>query len=210
MPEGRGPPSVTCMGTTTAAIPFERAVLRDGSVVHIRPIGPEDKALLEQGFEQLSAESRYRRFLHPVKRLGKRELDYFTTVDHSDHEALVALGPHGTELVGVARYVRLADRQSAEVAIAVVDAWQGKGVGTVLLHELVERAKAAGVRHFLAICLSDNADVIDLLSRLGSTRVDHPEPGLVELTIDLPDRLSTDSELYSALRHAAAGRIESA
>ena len=132
------------MGTTTAAIPFERAVLRDGSVVHIRPIGPDDKALLEQGFEQLSAESRYRRFHHPVKRLGKRELDYFTTVDHTDHEALVALGPHGTELVGVARYVRLADRQFAEVAI------------------------------------------------------------------DLPNRLSTDSELYSALRHAAAGRIESA
>ena len=106
--------------------------------------------------------------------------------------------------------MRLADRQSAEVAIAVIDAWQGKGVGTVLLHELVERAKAAGVRHFLAICLSDNADVIDLLSRLGSTRVDHPEPGLVELTIDLPDQLSTDSELYSALRHAAARRIEPA
>jgi RimJ/RimL family protein N-acetyltransferase len=173
----------------TSAIPFERAVLRDGSVVHIRPIGPDDRALLEQGFALLSDESRYRRFLHPVKRLGERELDYFTKVDHTGHEALVALGPHGTEPVGVARYVRLDDPESAEVAIAVVDAWQGKGVGTVLLHELVERAKDAGVRRFRAICLSDNAAVIDLLSRLGSTRVDHPEPGLAELTIDLPDRL---------------------
>jgi acetyltransferase len=190
------------------SIPFERAVLRDGSVIHIRAIMPEDRALLEQGFEQLSDESRYRRFLHPIKRLGSRELDYFTRVNHEDHEALVALGPHGTEPVGVARYVRLEDPESAEVAIAVVDAWQGKGVGTVLLHELVERAKAAGVRRFSAICLADNADVIDLLSRLGSTRVDHPEPGLAELSIDLPDKLTSDSEVCAALRHAATGRVE--
>ena len=196
------------MGASATAIPFERAVLRDGSVVHIRPIRPEDRTLLERMFEQLSEESRYRRFLHYVKRLGERELDYFTRVDHTEHEALVALGPHGTEPVGVARYVRLRDHESAEVAIAVVDAWQGKGVGTVLLHELVERAKATGVRRFRATCLSDNAQVIDLLSRLGSTRINHPEPGLAELTIGLPDQLSSDSELYAALRHVAAGRIE--
>lgn len=196
------------MTADTRAIAFERAVLPDGSVIHIRPIMREDRALLEQGFERLSDESRYRRFLHPVKRLGSRELDYFTRVNHTDHEALVALGPHGTEPVGVARYVRLDDPDCAEVAIAVVDAWQGKGVGTVLLHDLVERAKAAGVRRFSAVCLADNADVIDLLGRLGSTRVDHPEPGLAELTIDLPDELTSDSELYAALRHAASGRME--
>ena len=149
------------MAADTAAMPFERAVLRDGSVIHIRPIRSEDRALLEQGFERLSDESRYRRFLHPVKRRGERELEYFTLVDHTDHEALVALGPHGTEPVGVARYVRLNDPESAEVAIAVVDARQGKGVDTVLLHELVERAKAAGVRRFSAICLADNPDVVD-------------------------------------------------
>jgi RimJ/RimL family protein N-acetyltransferase len=196
------------MGASATAIPFERAVLRDGSVVHIRPIRPEDRTVLERVFEQLSDESRYRRFLHHVKRLGARELDYFTQVNHTDHEALVALGPHGTEPIGVARYVRLDDPECAEVAIAVVDAWQGRGVGTVLLHELVERAKAVGVRRFSATCLADNADVIDLLSRLGSTRVEHPDAGLAELTIDLPDRLTSDSDLYAALRHAAAGRIE--
>ena len=57
------------MGDEAAAIPFERAVLRYGSVVHIRPIGPGDRALLQVGFEQLSDESRYRRFLHPVAEL---------------------------------------------------------------------------------------------------------------------------------------------
>ena len=161
--------------------------------------------LLEEGFEQLSEESRYKRFLHAVRRLDSRQLDYFTHVDHADHEALVALGPHGREPVGVARYVRLDEPESAEVAIAVVDQWQGRGVGTVLLHELVERAREAGIRRFRASCRADNTSVIDLLRRLGQTRTDHPEPGLAELTIELPDELSPDSDLYAALRHVAAG-----
>ncbi len=192
------------------AAPFERAVLRDGSVIHIRQIAAGDGPLLQQGFARLSDDSRYRRFLHPVKRLTSAEVEYFTDVDHENHEALIALGATGTEPLGVARYVRTPGTTRAEVAIAVVDAWQGKGVGTILLHELVERATEAGIRRFSATCLTENRDVIDLLSRLGSTRMDHPEPGLVELTIELPEELSTDSDLYSALRHLATGRIEAA
>jgi acetyltransferase len=192
------------------AVPFERAVLRDGSVIHVRQITPGDGALLERGFAQLSDESRYRRFLHPVKRLTESELDCFTRVDHVNHEALIALGSDGAEPVGVARYIRNERSASAEVAIAVVDRWQGRGVGTVLLHELVERAKRAGIERFSALCLADNTSVIDLLSRVGSTRVTHPEPGLAELSIQLPDHLSTDGELYATLRHFAAGRVRAA
>jgi len=113
------------MASSTPRLPVARAVLRDGSVIHIRPIAPEDRALLEERFEQLSEESRYKRFLPAVRPLDRRQLDYFTRVDHADHEALLALGPHGREPVGVARYVRLADPESAEVAIAVVDRLQG-------------------------------------------------------------------------------------
>ena len=185
----------------------ERAVLPDGGVVHVRPIEPDDKALLRAGFERLSPESRYRRFLHSVKRLTEADLAYFTEVDHADHEALVAVGPHGTELVGVARYVRLDDPQTAEVAIAVLDDWQGRGVGTLLMHELTNRARAAGVRRFAATCLADNAAVIDLLRRLGETRVDHPEPGLAHLAIDLPTSPTPDSALRAALRAAAARKV---
>src|SRR5712691_9428433 len=115
--------------------PVERAILRDGSVVHVRPIEPGDKKLLRAAFDRLGAESRYRRFLHPVKQLSERELAYFTEVDHYDHEAVLTVGPHGTEPVGVARYIRLADPKAAEVAIAVVDDWHGRGVGTLLLHK---------------------------------------------------------------------------
>jgi GNAT superfamily N-acetyltransferase len=185
----------------------ERAVLPDGAVVHVRPIEPEDKELLRAGFERLSPESRYRRFLHSVSHLTDADLAYFTEVDHHDHEALVAVGPHGSELVGVARYIRLDDPDTAEVAIAVLDDWQGRGVGTLLMHELTNRARAAGVRRFAATCLADNAMVIDLLRRLGETRVDHPEPALAQLAIDLPDTPTPDSALRAALRAAAARKM---
>jgi RimJ/RimL family protein N-acetyltransferase len=187
--------------------PCDRAVLPDGGVIHVRPIEPEDKGLLRAGFERLSPESRYRRFLHSVKRLTEADLAYFTEVDHHDHEALVAVDPHGTELVGVARYVRLDEPDTAEVAIAVLDDWQGRGVGTLLMHELTNRARAAGVRRFAATCLADNATVIDLLRRLGETRVDHPEPGLAQLAIDLPDTPTPDTALRDALRAAAARKV---
>ena len=182
--------------------------LPNGTAVEVRPIEPADKQLLLDAFERLGEESRYRRFLHPVKRLTEKELAYFTEVDDHDHEALVAVGKHGTEPIGVARYVRLAEPEVAEVAIAVVDHWHGHGVGTLLLHELVERARGEGIRHFQATCLADNAEVIDLLHRLGTAREDHSEPGLVELTIDLPEKVLPAGELRAALRAAASRKLE--
>lgn len=165
---------------------IDRAVLRDGSVIHLRPIAPHDRDALEKGFERLSPESRYRRFLTPLKRLSARELNYLTAVDHHDHEALLATEPDNGEAVGVARFVRLADcPQTAEVAITVRDDWHGRGVATVLLRELVSRAQLEGVSRFRALCLSENREAIEVLKSLGPTQVDHPDPGLAQLTIDL-------------------------
>ena len=78
----------------------------------VRPIERSDKELLARGFEQLSAESRYRRFLSPLKQLSSSELAYLTEIDHKDHDALIALSADNG-LVGVARYVRLADQPEA-------------------------------------------------------------------------------------------------
>jgi len=79
--------------------------LRDGSRVTVRPIRPQDAAPLRAGFERLSDESRYRRFLSPMQELSGPMLRYLTEVDHHDHEALIAVGADGT-IVGVARSVR--------------------------------------------------------------------------------------------------------
>jgi len=186
----------------------ERAVLRDGSVIHIRPIEPGDKELLQRGLERLGAESRYRRFLAPVKRLDRHQLAYFTEVDHADHEALLAVDPDHGDPVGVARYVRLPDQPgTAEVAMAVVDDWQGHGVATLLLHELVGRARSAHVTRFRAMCLADNRQAIEVLESLGDATIVHPDSGLAELTIALPADGSRGAA-QTALRHAAAGSLQ--
>src|SRR5687767_3588074 len=100
--------------------------LRDGTTVRIRPIAPEDKALLVAGLQQLSPETIYRRFMSPKTRFTDEELRYLTEVDGHDHIALVAVT--GDTLVAVARCVRVS-ADTADMAIVVGDPWQGLGLG---------------------------------------------------------------------------------
>src|SRR5690349_1593175 len=103
--------------------------LRDGSAVLIRPVRPEDAGLLESA----------------------AELRYFTDVDHRDHEALGALDHARGGGVGIARYIRdREDPHAAEIAVTVIDGWQGRGLGTELLARLSERACQEGIRRFTA------------------------------------------------------------
>ena len=163
---------------TAEAAAGTRHALRDGSSVVVRPIEPEDRDLLRAGFERLSPESRYQRFLVPMAELSDEMLDYLAEVDHRDHEALVALDAETGEGVGVARFVRLAGRpRVAEAAVTVVDAWQGRGLGTLLLELLATRAREEGVAHFSALVLATNTDMLELLERLGPVRVVDREPG---------------------------------
>jgi len=185
----------------------ERAVLRDGSTVHIRPISPEDKTALARAFDHLDPDSRYRRFLSAVKRLDAKALRYFTEVDHVGHEALVAIEPDDGELVGVVRYVRLAEHpEAAEVAMTVADGWRGRGLATVLLAELTTRARAAGVERFVATCLSFNRDATKVLASLGPTTVKQCDEGVSELTVEL-SAAAAETALQVALGHVARGEV---
>jgi GNAT superfamily N-acetyltransferase len=85
----------------------ERVTLAPGIEVLIRPIRPEDRHLLATAFTRLTPQSRYQRFFAPVERLTESDLTYLTEIDHSRHEALVAIDPEDGDLVGVARYVCL-------------------------------------------------------------------------------------------------------
>jgi GNAT superfamily N-acetyltransferase len=141
--------------------------LRDGSAVLLRPVQRSDVGLLEEGFARLSMQSRRARFLAAKPALSAAELRYFTDIDHIDHEAIGALSPDDGRGVAVARYIRdNADPYRAELAVTVIDEWQRRGLGTVLLAYLSRCAHANGIRQFSALVAADNVAVIRLLRRM--------------------------------------------
>ncbi len=183
----------------------EPVTLRDGTAVLVRPVGPRDKPLFLEAFERFSDESRYRRFLAPKKRLTPRELVTLTEVDHHEHEALGALEPGSGRGVGVARYVRHAPgAEGAEVAVAIVDAWQGRGLGWALLCRLARRAAAEGIASFTANLFTSNAAMLALLERLGTVEVLDRDAGVLVVDVALPVR---DDCLHEVLRAAATGEV---
>ena len=185
----------------------ERIVLRDGSEVLVRPIEPDDKEDLRRGFEKLSPRSRYRRFMAATPRLTDAQLRYLTEVDHRDHEALVAF-TESRDPVGVARYVREAPgSDTAEVAVTVLDEWQGRGVATALLDRLARHAEASGIEHLSAYALATNDDVTAVLEDLGDLEVVDREGEVVTMRVDLSPRFGPEDPLRRALRAAASSEL---
>jgi EmrB/QacA subfamily drug resistance transporter len=173
--------------------------LRDGSKVVIGQVRRADAPLLADGFARLSPESRRLRFLRRKDELTPAELRYFTDIDHHDHEALGALNHADGRGVGVARYVRDADDpHSAEIALTIVDDWQGRGLGTELLAQLSGRARAEGIRRFTALVSADNAAMTALLRRLRADPV-HREYGTVEYEIPLAPAAESSSDRQRAV-----------
>jgi len=169
----------------TPAARGKMVVLRDGSAVLIRQVRSADAPLLAGGFARLSDASRQMRFLTKKKELSPAELRYFTDVDHHDHEALGALDRTDGRGVGIARYVRDAeDPQAAEVAVTIIDDWQGRGLGTELLAQLSDRARQEGIRRFTALVAADNAAVARLLQNMSAELVRYG-PGTAEYEVAL-------------------------
>jgi GNAT superfamily N-acetyltransferase len=159
-----------------------------GHELEIRPIQPSDKASLADAVEQSSDEAIYRRFLSPHGRLTASELRYLTEVDHSDHEALMAVDRASGRGVGVARYVRDQERpECAEIAVSVLETWQGRGIGKALLFHLASRAREEGISCFTALMSVQNRPMRRLFAELGPPRVLSTEAGAVELAVDLRD-----------------------
>jgi len=149
--------------------------LRDGTRLVIRPIRPSDKAELSAGLSNLSELSRHRRFLSPKVRFTAAELRYLTELDGHDHVALVAHLMDGTG-VGVARYVRMpSDPPTADVAIAVADSMQGRGLGSLMAELLAAVAATQGIKRFSADILSDNIPAQRLMAHLSGHLERHHE-----------------------------------
>lgn len=189
----------------------EQVILGPGVEVTLRQIRPSDKLLLTEAFEELSPVAVYQRFFAPVERLSESDLVYLTEVDHSDHEALVAIDPEDGSLVGVARYVRTKVRNEAEVAVIIGDPWQGKGLGTTLLQRLVRRAASNGIDYFLALVLTSNTSATDLFENLvpDMSHKVRGDPGQVEIRIELPGPGSFSGSLLArALGSSARGSLK--
>src|SRR5262245_56676508 len=159
--------------------------LRDGSKVLIRQIQPADASLLADGFARLSPRSRQMRFLTGKQELSRAELRYFTDVVHHNHEALAALDHADGRGVGIARYIRDAeDPHAAEIAVTIIDDWQGRGLGAELLARLSDRARSEGICRFTALVADDNVAMARLLRTISANVVGRG-PGTVEYEITL-------------------------
>jgi acetyltransferase len=136
--------------------------------IRLRALRPVDRDIYERAVVDLSPRSRYLRFLSPIDRPSERVLDQMTRVDGHDHVAFIALLPEEATGVGVVRYVRVADVPSeAEVAIAIADDWQGRGLGRELMLQTIEHAQEAGVSALLSTTLCENGGSLGLLETLG-------------------------------------------
>jgi GNAT superfamily N-acetyltransferase len=188
--------------TTTVA-------LQDGTRVRLRPIVPDDKARLVGAFDRLSPESRYRRFMAPIAELTEEQLAHLTELDYRDHFAWLALSldEPGLPGVGVSRYVRTPDEPDvAEAAVTVVDDYQGRGLGRLLLEALGAVALENEIRRFRGFVLEDNRPMRELLDGMGA-RIEHDSAGLSRMELELPRRASElrGSPMYEVLRAVAAG-----
>jgi RimJ/RimL family protein N-acetyltransferase len=157
----------------TAASQPQLVTLRSGDIVRIRQIRPEDGPALVLAYEKLGEQSRYRRFFTVMPELPEATLKAAVEVDHVDHEALVALPLLSAEIVGEGRFIRLPDQPgTAEVGVTVIDAWQGRGLGSALLARLSERASEAGIEYFTAEVLAENRAMLALLPGLGQVETE--------------------------------------
>ncbi|HTJ45181.1 MAG TPA: GNAT family N-acetyltransferase [Kofleriaceae bacterium] len=141
----------------------ETIILKDGGSILIRAIRPDDKARLADHFAHLGAESVRHRFFGAKRELTAKELAYYTECDQSTHVGLVAT--LGDQIIGVGRY--LASGARAEVAFAIADLHQGRGIGTVLLEHLAQIARARGIEELEADVLADNRAMRDVFARSG-------------------------------------------
>ena len=152
---------------------------------YIRPIRAGDAARVAAAFESFSERTRYQRFLAPKPRLSSSELRYLTDVDQRRHVALAAVNPADGAFVGIARYATApGEHETADVAVVVADAWQGTGIGTRLMRELVARAAANGIARLTGVTLQGNSAARALLRRVGFRTRAYTD-GLVELELDL-------------------------
>jgi GNAT superfamily N-acetyltransferase len=159
------------------------APMLDGSEIQIRAIRPDDKERLLEHFHGLSGKSVYLRFMGIRRDLSPDDLKRLTELDFKTHAGLVAtLTQDGRErFIGVGRFICGKDPTRAEVAFAILDGFQGRGIGTILLQHLSRIASANGVMEFEADVLGENRQMLEVFAHSGFEQHRSLESGVVHL-----------------------------
>lgn len=161
---------------TTAAGGHVR--LDDDRAVDVRPLERRDREGLAEAISRLSAQTRYLRFANAKPHMTSRELDFLVDVGRREHRALLAVDPATGQGVGVVRYVQLqSEPDAAEIAATVSDDWQGHGLGSAMVAQLIEQARDDGFSALRASVLATNRRSIAMLLRNGFA----PRPGFGSL-----------------------------
>ena len=161
-------------------------ILRDGTALLIRAIRPDDKERLLQHFQGLSQQSVYYRFFGFKRSLNDSDLSRLTEIDFVNHVGLVASDSgHPERFLGVGRFIRTEVRSPAEVAFAVLDEYQGHGIGTLLLRHLARIAQRSGIRQFVANVLGSNHQMLEVFTNSGFSIHNSHEGGVVHIVLDI-------------------------
>lgn len=164
----------TCMHTPAPFLAYSEyprwsETLRDGSHVLVRPISPLDRDAERRFIEELSSEARHFRFLGQVARPTSRTIDALTRIDLSTQAAFAAVVRDGARerFVGTSRYSADPDGLRCECTVTVMDDWQDKGLGTLLMRHLIDVARAHGMRSMYSVDSAENIAMSDLAFFLG-------------------------------------------
>lgn len=163
-----------------------RELLRDGSPIDIRALRPEDEADMLAAVGKTSPQSLRRRFFVMKRHFSEKERAFFMDVDFRDHVAIVALAEEsGREvIVGGGRYI-VFEPGRAEMAFIVIDSWQGRGVGSILMRHLVKFASDAGLHELTAEVLPENTAMIKVFEKFGFRPGPRRDPQVLHLVLKL-------------------------
>ncbi|WP_029587663.1 GNAT family N-acetyltransferase [Bradyrhizobium sp. URHD0069] len=160
--------------------------LRDGRTVEIRALRPQDRAEMLAAIGRTSTQSLRRRFFAPKKGFSEQEMAFFLNIDFENHVALVAqIDEDGRPAIaGGGRYIVVRPGQ-AEIAFMVVDAYQGQGIGTILMRHLAVLARDAGLKELIAEVLPENTAMLKVFKKFGFRPDSKRDPQVAHLTLQL-------------------------
>jgi acetyltransferase len=160
--------------------------LRDETKVFLRPVKEMDGPLLSELFSKLSQASIILRFLSPLHNLPEKLVYQFSHVDYKKDFGLVALTDVGNSspIIGVGRYAYDSESERPELAVVVMDDWQGKGLGSILLSRVIDIGRENGFSRFGALINAENQTMMNIFKRLDHKyKIYHKEQGAYYIEI---------------------------